>query len=356
MGRISDSDYKLISAEKAAETLSISLATFFELASQEKCRLLIDIPDAVGVYIKGRDLLKSRSGMFGTPANRRLETEPLVQVNREIEFLFIDPSECSPLIHRAQIRKKAFPAVGLMSVDGSVELFDSLSYTRRFPDPRLGELNIFDDFLTYQPPKMSLDWLGRNTEPTTEKSVLIQLSSLLIRARDVDKIGGAIGRDFGKFEPGDWTSAMLTDLNEASTYFLSSNRIAIPADKAKIRDWFQQRWIRRGIGKDVVEQAANAILPDDQYLGAPSRARVTEEAIDRYNEYTSTALVIMNEAAKEYWEEMQSSQTSKHYRKRDDIEMHLIGKGFTAKLASASAAIIRPDEFKKRRRKEVPAR
>jgi hypothetical protein len=349
MPDISDTNYSLFPAEKAAQGLSISLAALFELASQEKCSLLICIPDAVEVYIKGRDALTSRNGIFGRPANRRLEPEPLIRVHREIEFLCLEPSECSLLIHREQIGKKVFPAVGLINADGSVELIDTLSYTKRYPDQRHQELNMFGDFLTYQPAEKGVDWLGQNSQPTTEKSVFIQTSSLLICASDLDKIAlraRASGRDFGKFEPGPWTSAMLVDLNEASTFFFSSSSNSARVDKEKIKDWFQQRWTRRKVGRDVIDQATNAILPDDQYPNAPSRTQTPQDTVKKYNEYASAALIIMNEAAQRYWEEKQSSQIKKQYAKRDIIKIELEEQGFTAKLAAASAAIIRPDQIK----------
>ncbi|GGY79919.1 hypothetical protein [Marinobacter zhanjiangensis] len=346
MPDISDSNYSLFPAEKAAQDLSISLATLFELASQEKCSFLIDIPDAVEVYIRGRDTLRSGDGIFGRPANRRLQQEPLIRVHREIEFLCLKPSECSLLMHRVKIGKKVFPAVGLMNADGSVECIDTLSYTKRYPDQRHQKLNMFGGFLTYQPSEEGLDWLGQQQQPTTEKSVPIRTDSLLICANDLDKIARrsrATGRNYGKFEPEPWTSTMLAHLNEASTFFFSAGG---NVDKAIIKDWFRQRWAHREVGRDVIEQATNAILPDHLYRDAPPRNQLSQDTINNYNDYASSALIIMNEAAKGYWKAMESRRTKKYFALRYTIIKELSGpdgKGFTRKLAGATATIIRPD-------------
>ena len=349
MPDISDSNYSLFPAEKAAQDLSISIATLFELAAQEKCSFYIDIPEAVEVYIKGRNPMLAKLGGRVPRANRRLEPEPLIRLHHEIEFLCLEPSECSQLTYRERIVKKQFPAVGRMNSGGSMERIDTASYTQLYRDQRHKDLNLFGVFLTYQPAEKGLDWLGGQRQPTTEKSVSIRTDSLLICADDLAKIARrsrANGRDYGKFEPEPWTSAMLADLNEASTFFFSSGGNAATPDKATIKDWFQRRWARRGVGRDVVDQATNAILPDDQYTSAPSRTKIPQGTVEKYNEYASTALIIINEASKRYWEEMQSSQNKKRYAKRDTIKVELEGQGFTAKLAAASAAIIRPDQIK----------
>lgn len=348
MPNFAHSDYSLLPAAEAAQSLSVSLATLFESAEQEECYFLIDIPDAVEVYFDSGHTQVSKESIFGRPVRRPQEEEPLIRVHPEIEFLCLKPAECTPLIHRKQIWKKVFSAVGLMNEDGSVEFIGKLNYKGRYPDQRLRKLSLSGAFLTYEPAEKGQDWLGQQHQPTAEKSVHIQADSLLICAEDLNKIVGKFrgsGREYGKFEPEAWTSAMLADVNEASTFFFSEGKTA---NKKDIETWLKQRWKQRDTGVDVIAQASNAVLPDDEYSCAPSRTQLSQDTVSKYNEYASTALIIMNEAAKRYWKELQSSDTKRNYAKRDTIDSDLRGQGFTAKLASAGAAIIRPDQFKRR--------
>ena len=346
MPNLAHSDYSLLPAAKAAQSLSVSLATLFESAQQEECYFLIDIPDAVEVYFDSGHTQVSKESIFGRPARRRQEEEPLIRVHPEIEFLCLNPAECTALIHRKQIWKKVFSAVGLMNEDGKVEFIGTLNYKGRYPDQRLRKLSVSGAFLTYEPAEKGQDWLGQQHQPTAEKSVYIQADSLLICAEDLNKIVSKFrrsGREYGKFEPEVWTSAMLADVNEASTFFFSTGG---ETDRAKIKAWFQQRWAHKEIGRDVIDQAANAILPDSEYRWAPSHKQISQDTINNYNDYTSTALIIINEEAERYWKEMESREPKKYFALRDTIVEELSGpdgKGFSRKLAGAVATIIRPD-------------
>lgn len=350
MGDAPKIEYSLIPAKDAASLLSISLAAFFELASQQKCSFLIAIPDAVEVYIKGLDPLHSNGGIFGRPANRRLEPGTLIRIHDEIEFLCLEPSECSVLLNRMEISKKVFSAVGVMSSDGRVDCIDTHSYQRRHPDSRHYPMNIFGEFLTYEPAQKGVDWLGEQSPPTAEKSIPIRLESLLIRAEDFSAIAQHSRddeRDFGKFEPGPWTSPMLADLNEASTFFSNKDD---KVDKVEIKNWFQQRWAhkRPKVGNDVIDQAANAILPDHLYRAAPSLQHLSQQAIDSYNEYASSTLIRINEAAKKYWDEKEGNQRRNVFASRIEIILELTGDQrdglLSKKMATAVARIIRPDQ------------
>lgn len=343
-------NYSLIPAEDAASRLSISLATFFDLASQQKLSFFIEKPDAVEVYIKGRDLLHSIDGVFGRPANRSLERATLIRIHEEIEFLCLEPSECSVLLHRVQIAKKVFSAVGVMNSDGSVDCFNTHSYQSRYPDPRHKATNIFGEFRTYQPAEKGIDWLGEQRQPTVEKSVPVGLESLLIRTEDFSVIAQHSHdseRDFGKFEPGPWTSPMLADLNEASTYF---SRLGEKVEKASIKHWLEQKWSKKRpkVGIDVIDQAANAILPDHKYDAAPSLRDLRQQTIDSYNEYASSTLIQINEAAKRYWKEMEENPRRNSFAPRIAIISELTGNQrdglLSKKMATAVARIIRPDQ------------
>jgi hypothetical protein len=84
-------------------------------------------------------------------------------------------------------------------------------------------------------------------------------------------------------------------------------------------------------------------LPDKLYANSPPKEKVSEELRSKYNIYTSTSLIILNEAAKKYWDIAQANK-NKNFSKRETITTELRTEwAITVKLAVAAATIIRPD-------------
>lgn len=344
MPAISNSNYSLFSVSQVVLDLSISLETLFALASTENCSFFIDVPDNTDIYFRGYEIIRKNNNFLRRQKSSCLEKGPLIRVHQEIECLCLKPSECLQLLHREKIRVKAFQAVGLMNEDGSMAFIDERHYKKRYPDDMQNAVYMSVSFLTYYPVEASLDWPNRPPQPMNEKSMAIRRDDLLISAEDLNKITlkiRAAAPEYGKFKSQDWTSSMLMDLNEASTLFSSS---AQDPDKLKIKSWFQKKWEHKRVGKDVIEQAVNAILPDRFYSKSPSMDGELLDVVKEYNSYASSALILINEAAKRYWKEMQAAHDPKRFAKRDVIITELQEKGLTRKLAGAASTIIRPDE------------
>lgn len=344
MPAILNSNYSLFSVSQIVLDLSISLETLFALASAENCNFFIDVPDNTDIYFRGYEVFGEKNNFLRRQQSPGLEQGPLIRVHQEIEYLCLEPSECSQLLHREKIRAKVFRAVGLMNEDGSVAFIDARRYKKRYPGHMQNAVYLSGSFLTYYPAEASLDWLNRPPQPTNEKSMVIRRDDLLISAEELKKITlkhRAEEPEYGKFKSQDWTSSMLIDLNEASTLFSSG---AQDPDKLKIKSWFQKKWEYKRVGKDVIEQAVNAILPDRFYSKSPSMDGELLDVMKEYNSYASSALILINEAAKRYWKEMQTAHDPKRFAKRDVIITELQEKGLTRKLAGAASTIIRPDE------------
>ncbi|WP_236467101.1 MULTISPECIES: hypothetical protein [unclassified Pseudomonas] len=57
----------------------------------------------------------------------------------------------------------------------------------------------------------------------------------------------------------------------------------------------------------MFEQSAFAILPDKHYRKTKSTKMPTGEALIKHPEHASTALILINEAAKHFWQESQKT-------------------------------------------------
>ena len=338
---ITTNDRTLIKARQAIENLSISVNQFFTLANNDNCILFVDIPDATIVCMVSYG---SYSDVFianENELNRIRESRHPIAVDEDIEFLCLSSSEAQKLAYKDEIKKKHFEAVGRMCSDGIVVIFDIDNYKSTFQDT-LSDLSTYSEFVTFQTPQLKNSIKNPRSESTTQTSVSITLDSLLIRASDLIGFSSKLQnheRNLGKFKSTIWTSPMLLELNEASTYFLSEPG---NLDIKMVRDWFQKRWSKGGVGKDVIEQAANAVIPDQLYKDSPNRCTLSDQTIEKYNSYASTALIIINEFARECWERTDSHAPKHHFPKRNTIIDELKGKGLTTKLAGAASSIIRP--------------
>ncbi len=225
-----------------------------------------------------------------------------------------------------------------MSNDGSVDLMDMEAYKLNYPEA-LFEFATDANFLTYQKNEIfSEDFQEKTTQPI-KKPIPITLESLLIRAEELSRIAQIATRELGKLEAQEWMSSMLLDLNEASTFFFSNS---VDPDRKRIHAWFMEKWSEFRLGDDVINQAVYAIMPDSFYRDAPSKYKVKPEIRSKYNDYASTALIIINELAQDCWQEANFHIPRRKYRSRKDIIEELNAQGFTAKLAGAVSSFIRP--------------
>lgn len=336
-----DNNYKLYPVVQSARSLSISLKSLFELALSESCAFLVHLPDNIEIYLN-RELISPDKNFMGRVAGQRHIPKSLIHVDQKIELLGLDPTKCLPLFHYEKLLKKEFEFVGLLNEAGNVMRFDPISYKRQYPEKHLG-LYITGSFLTYESAEAGLDWYGKRSQPTIQKSIEILIGDLLISAEDLAKIDvklRASQPDYGEFEQHVWTTPMLMDLNQASKLFSSGER---DPDEEEIRNWFRKKWEfkEKSPGKALIEQAAKAVLPDHFYSSSTLRSKsVSADVREKYNDYYSTALIIINETAKYFHEKLENKEIKK-FPTQDDIIEYLKKKGMNVRLARCASTIMR---------------
>lgn len=344
MSNSSFSSHTLLSARNVVEEISTSAGHFLVAAEQENCTLLIDIPDNITVSMVS----------YGSPADvfitdileltRLHESRRPVPVDPEIDFLCLNASEAQKLSHRETIKQKQFEAVARMCDSGCLKIIDIDSYQTHFPGNTF-DLSAYSEFATYESNQQTTyqsrtDRNRTQTATPVQKSIPITFEDLLIRNIDAKKIAFRLQppeRQFGKFRTHKAISPMLLDLNEASTFFFSQSE---HAEIDKIQEWFRKRWGHQSVGKDVIEQAAYAIIPDDLYPKSP-RKFIPEETKEKYNSYASSTLILINEYAFNCWEKINSQSPIRPFPKRNTIIDELKDKDFSAKMSGAVSTIIR---------------
>lgn len=347
MKSINDNNLKIHSAAQVVDELSIAPQKLINLASKLKCTFLIAIPDNTSLYLKGKRFTKLATS-FAEAARRttRNDQDTPLEVNPEVEFLCLEASNYNSIIQRGKLRKKEFASVALFDEKTKIMYLDPNQYAKRYITD--GDVPIYIEGAFYSYLRQDATNAEKQNQFAHEKSVVIHFDDILINIEDLQAIRKELSVKepaCGKFKKGEWTSTMLGQLNEASTYFFSGE--SNNNDKAQlcneIKKWLGRKWTEKRDG--LLEQAANAILPDHLYKYSPPRETVNEQLRYAYNSYASTALILINEKAKKCWQEMQSS-THKKFPKRETIIDELINSKFSVKLAGATAAIIRPDSKK----------
>lgn len=82
------------------------------------------------------------------------------------------------------------------------------------------------------------------------------------------------------------------------------------------------------------------------YNIAPQKIEVNDSLRNGHNEYASTALILINEKSKAYWKDLQSGKIRIFPKRQTIIDELCQEYNFTEKLASTTAAIIRPNAKK----------
>lgn len=338
MRTIDDSSRMIHLATQVISELGITAESLTDLASKLKSTFLIDVPDNTEVYLNGTTLKRLTTTFAEAARNLSdFDYDAPIKVDPAIEFLCLTASDCEEIIQRGALRKKQFESVALFKIETGTTYLYPTDYAKQFLPSQGKVIYITGSFKTFQ-----------RGDASIEKSIIIRFENILISTRALQAIRQELKNkepDYGKFQKGDWTSTKLAQLNEASTLFFSqdhNNRSELSIEKReKIKAWFRAHWGTES-GADLIEQAVNAILFDQFYSKAPPKEKVNEILRGEYNSYASTALIIINEAAKKHWDDMQSRQGG-HFDKRDSIKGYLTNIGLTVKLAAAVATIIRPD-------------
>jgi hypothetical protein len=332
--------YEIFKVHRVADTakkLSISIEELIDIAT-EAARdpyFFIYTPDNTSIELSGEYCSAATAIRERTihPAN---EVKAQI-VDSRIEFLCLSNQDLQSLIRRSTIRKNEFSTLAIIDDELGFTTITPHNYPCHFPNPeKYFYLN--GRFKTV------------SSGTSQEKFIAIDIQELLIANHTFKNLEEALKKrepSYGKFTKEAWMSEKLVTLNEASTLFFSTEK-NLAADKhasieKEIITWLQSRWTDVD-GTYVFIQAAKAILPDQHHSVAPLQNLFNEETILQYNDYASTSLIIINESAKNYWNEMQSSH-QKSYAKRKTITDELRSKyKIKAALANAIATIIRPAE------------
>lgn len=347
MVAINDNNRKIHSVTQVVDELGIAPQEMVDLAAKLKCTFLINIPDNTEVLLAWPKKKVLPADFFEPPGctSRRADDESVI-ISPEIEFLCLTASDCELILQRDEFRKKEFTSVALSNKSMGITCINPIHYARRYLTDKNSTAYMCGYFLSCQPQNMTN--INKQIPPALEKSISIRFDELLISNEELQKVRKELNNKkpfCGKFKKEEWASTMLAQLNEASTHFFSgeSNNIDKTQLRNEITKLLSRKWVR---GKDVLEQAANAILPDELYPKAPVRTLVDEALRHEYNDYASTSLIIINEVAKKYWKEMKLSKYHA-FAKNETIKDDLVeNQGMSTKLAGAAATIIRPDDKK----------
>lgn len=337
MKTIDDSNRKIFRAALVADELGITAKAFVSLALKLNLTLLVEVPDNTEIYLKGITLSSPPHTFLDALEFSPTDPDAPVKVSSEIKYLCLKASDCELALEMGNLKKNEFQAVSLFEKGVGPVYLNPDDYTVRFLARTYKIVYIKGAFFTFQ-----------KTAPSLEKSITIIFDEILISVKHLQAIKQGLESNrpnYGKLTKEEWTSTTLARLNEASTFFFSGEFPSITSQQkpdTEIRNWLLQNWNPRP-GNDLLMQAINAILPDKLYLNSPPKEKVSDALRSEYNTYTSTSLIILNEAAKMYWNIGQANKT-KNFPKRETIKAELQAEwGITVKLAAAAATIIRPD-------------
>ncbi|MBV6121145.1 hypothetical protein [Pseudomonas aeruginosa] len=337
--------------------LGMSPGEVIDIAIELGIQLLLEIPEDVTVYanlkinpygdLSGTPIIEKKVFLsHNDPHTRKLLCLPpakakrVLQVRKDHEYQFMHAAIFSDLDKRFyKITPKEFYRCEVQVA------FNAAMNTRPF------------DFSRYNSPDTLFgmptdDEMESTSFLTLEKPIPITMADLLLRREDLDHIQrstSAAKPDYGKFEPGSWTSTKLAILNEASTRFFSSaNASTRRPDQLRIdeiKDWLRLRW-KGDPGTGLLAQAVNIIKPDQFYSGAPSREELEPELLAAHNAYASTTLIIVNETARLYHAKIAANAHVGDWARK--ISQHLQDEyDLRVQLSNKAATIILPDHMSK---------
>ncbi|MBU6958023.1 hypothetical protein KRR23_09765 [Pseudomonas sp. CVAP len=335
-----DDGRKIHSAMNVARELSISPKTVVDTALKLNAVFLVRTPEDTEIYLRDsyKKLLVNRWGNWGQVLNFN-RNERTIAATLNASYLCLDPSDYEPIVPMGQIQIKEFKAIAKLETNYEITILDAATYTSLYSPTEFK--GTFDSFY-----KEKTAPLMPPSNPGEERVITVEFADLLMTSKDLQSIREELTHKrpaYGKFQVEEWTSTMLAQLNEASTHFLSGESINVEKSvlRSEIITWFRYRW--EGSSQDVLEQAANAILPDSMYNAALPRSKVNDSLRNEHNKYASTALILINEKSKVYWENLQSGKIRTFPKRKTIIDELCQEYNFTVKLASTTAAIIRPN-------------
>lgn len=332
----------IISATEFLEEHNISESEFKDRIEKLQIPLLCRCPRTVAVHVSGSAIIlndneprtaKSLSKQHkGTPfcADHDYHSK----VDLDIKFLSISATDWEKIVNYGELSKCDFnlyafheSGKGLAKVSARELLNTSLK-----PLPALTIDAAF--FIT-----------SRNS-PDKLEEIIIREADVIMRAEDSKRIletNTEINKDSKKSEQHYWESNKLFELNRTAEKFIPEINITSEDERKDLIEMIKKHLKEKCNykGKDLLEQAAFAILPNEHYRKIKSTKMPADKALSQYPEHASTALILINEAAKHFWNASQET-TQKVQTKRTVMKKELESSdwGFTARLAGAAATII----------------
>lgn len=288
---IDDLNRKIYPAAQVADELGITAKELVNFVQEFKFSLFIEIPTDIEIYLEGIIVSKlPTTALEVTQPHKPKNHETNIKANPDVLYLCVNASDCELTLEAGSIKKSTFDAVAIFKKGtGVIRLtlneYVAYSLSEKYIISYTSEL--FQTFL-------------KSNQPTPSP-ISIRYENLLIGIENLQIIKQSFINpepDYGRFIKGNWTSTMLAQLNEASTYFFSSPK-PISSEKeliADIEEWLRVRW-GKDRGADLINEAAKAIIPQSAKAGG----KISEYILGISNDYTSLTLKNINEAAYSFW-------------------------------------------------------
>ena len=332
----------VISVTEFLEEHSISESEFKDRIEKLQPPLLCRCPRTVAVHVSGSAIvLNDNEPRTAQSLSKQHKGTPFCadhdyhsKVDLDIKFISISVTDWEEIVNYDEISKYNF---------------NSSIYYERGKDLTQASAHELLKTSLKPFPALIIDadfFITSKTEINQMKEITIRKTDILIRTEDSNRILETIAdtdKEQKNIERQEWESDDLFELNKASDEFIPEANIASQKERKELIDKIKKHLEKKYNfkGKDVLEQSAFAILPDKHYHKIKSTKMPTGEALTKYPEHASTALILINEAAKHFWQESQKTIQKAPAKRTVMIEaLKSSDWGFTAKLAAAAATII----------------
>lgn len=335
---------------------NLSEQEFLEIAAKLNLNLFIEIPsDEVDVYITEGTLIFTPDPTGKKDTVLSTNRTPMTRVSSLVEHLCLTPNDYLPIIQRGAIRKDEFLAAGLYDRSEGLISIDSLFHSKTFPDHNPRKRHLFGSFRTFKKlPKINT---RIDQTPETTKLIKVSFDDLLISAQGITTLTANLSCNKAekteKTETNNYLSGKLRDINELNEIYFGRDRETITADKKKLKICLEKelrkRWGVKEGNDALIQEAIYAILPARLYhlIEFPKTEHILKETGYSIT-YPTTALQILNEAARACWD-MKLQSKNKNYPPAKKITSDLKDLGLSTNLARHGAIIIRPESEQRER-------
>lgn len=332
----------ITSATEFFEEHNISESEFKDRIEKLQIPLLCRCPRTVAVHVSGSAIvLNDNEPRTAKSLSKQHKGTPFCadhdyhsKVDLDIKFFSISATDWEEIVNYDEIQKFNFNHAFFHESVKDLTQASAHEQLKKNLQPFPAFIIDADFFITSK------------TEINQMKEITIRKTDIFIRTEDSNRILEIIAdtdKELKNVERQEWESDNLFELNKASDEFISKANIASQKERKeliyKIKKHLEKKY--NPVGKDVLDQSAFAILPDKHYRKTKSTKMPAGEALTKYPEHASTALILINEAAKHFWQESQKTIQKAPAKRTVMIEaLKSSDWGFTAKLAAAAATII----------------